>query len=267
MRFVFDNPILVLYNFLINYGGICMRKRPIVIMVAMKIEAAWLIDKLVNVKCETVNQYTFYEGFINDYPVVICHSLVGTINAAVATYIAIEKYQPIAIISEGTAGSHGKDIHKGDIVVGEKCVNIMSVKTPHKKKGEGSNSLNWEFVNFISGEDNRLVYQYGDKHLIELAQKVDYTNGKIYFGTIGSGDVWNNETDKILWLNKNLGTLCEEMEGIAVYTVANNFAVPVLGIRIISNNEILGELYDRNIDLKSQEFTYELILQFIAGIF
>lgn len=265
MRFVFDNPILVLYNFFINYGGIYMRKRPIVIMVAMKIEASWLIDKLVNVKCETVNQYTFYEGVIHDYPVVVCHCLVGTINAAVATYMAIEKYQPIAIISEGTAGAHGKNIHKGDIVVGEKCVNIVSSKTPHKKEGEGSDSLNWELVNFFSGEDVRLVYQHGDKHLVELAKKVYYANGKVHFGTIGSGDVWNNETDKILWLNKNLGTLCEEMEGIAVYTVANNFSIPVLGIRIISNNEILGEPYDRNIGLKSQEFTYKLVLEFIAG--
>ena len=53
------------------------------------------------------------------------------------------------------------------------------------------------------------------------------------------------------------------MEGIAVYTVANNFNIPVLGIRIISNNEILGEEFDKNLGLKSQEFTYELILKMI----
>lgn len=241
-----------------------MKKRPIVIMAAMKVEASWLIEKLANVKCKTVNRYTFYEGLINDYPVVVCHCLVGTINAAVATYMAIEKYQPIAIISEGTAGAHGKDIHKGDIVVGETCANIMSARTPLKKEGEGSNSLNWELLNFIDGETDRFQYQSGDAHLVKLAKKVNYTNGKVHFGTIGSGDGWNREADKILWLHENFGTLCEEMEGIAVYTIANNFAIPVLGIRIISNNEILDEPYDRNIGLKSQEFTYELMLQFIA---
>lgn len=241
-----------------------MKKRPILIMAAMKIEASWLIEKLANVKCETVNRYTFYEGFIHDYPVVVCHCLVGTIHAAVATYMAIEKYQPIAIISEGTAGAHGKDIHKGDIVVGEKCANIMSAKTPLKKEGEGSDSLSWELLNFIDGEINRFQYQSGNAHWVELAKKVTYTDGKVHIGTIGSGDGWNREADKILWLHENFGTLCEEMEGIAVYTVANNFAIPVLGIRIISNNEILDEPYDRTIGLKSQEFTYELMLQFIA---
>ena len=37
-------------------------------------------------------------------------------------------------------------------------------------------------------------------------------------------------------------------------------------IRIISNNEILREPYDRNIGLKSQEFTYELIKKIILRI-
>ncbi len=240
-----------------------MEIKPIVIIAAMQEESDFLINKLKNAKCENVGKYKFYEGFINNYPVVICESLVMSINAAIATHIAIEKYNPIAILNEGTAGAHEKTIHKGDIVIGEKCINITSCKTPNKKAGEGSNSLDWKLVNFISGEENKLEYQYGDKRLINIAKQVTYTEGMVYFGTIGSGDVWNNEIDRILWLNREYKTLCEEMEGIAVYTVANNFNIPVLGIRIISNNEILGEEFDKNLGLKSQEFTYELILKMI----
>lgn len=240
-----------------------MRKNPIVIMVSMKVEANFLIEKLENAKCESINKYNFYEGTINGYPVVICYCHVMSLNAGIATFVAIQKYHPIAIISQGTAGAHGKNIHKGDIVVGEKCINIVSCRTPLKKEGEGSNSLEWDLVNFLDGEDDRLEYQSGDNHLIELAKKIEYSGGNVYFGIIGSGDVWNREADRILWLNQNFGTLCEEMEGIAVYTVANDFDIPVLGIRIISDNEILGEPYDRKIALKSQEFTYKFILQFI----
>ena len=175
-----------------------METRPIVVIAAMQEEANFLINKLKNTKCESVGVYKFYEGFINNYPIVICESLVMSINAAVATYIAIEKYKPIAILNEGTAGAHGKDIHKGDIVIGEKCINITSCKTPNKNKGEGSNSLDWNLVSFISGEEDKLEYQYGDKRLINIAKQVTYTEGMVYFGTIGSGDVWNNETDRIL---------------------------------------------------------------------
>ncbi len=156
-------------------------QKPIVIMAAMEVEADFLIQKLEHVKCEQVNQYKFYEGTIKGYPVVVCECLVMTINAAVATYIAIEKYHPMAIISEGTAGANAKHVHKGDIVIGEKCVNIVSYKSPYKKEGEGSNSLEWNLVNFICGEEDRLVYQQGDKHLIQLAKQVKYSDGQVRF--------------------------------------------------------------------------------------
>lgn len=240
-----------------------MEKKPIVIMAAMEVEADFLIQKLENVTCKNVNQYKFYEGTIHDYPIVICQCLVMTINATLATYIAIEKYHPIAIISQGTAGATARNIHKGDIVIGEKCMNIVSYKSPYRKEGEGSNSLEWDLVNFICGEEDRLEYQHADEHLIEVAKKINYEKGKVHFGTIGSGDAWNCEVDKILWLHEKYGTLCEEMEGIAVYVVANNFKVPVLGIRVISDNAILGEDYDRNLGIRSQEFTYEVILKMI----
>lgn len=237
---------------------------PILIIVSMfDVEADFLLSKMENVKQKKVNQYEFYEGTIENYPVVIgwCHCM--TVNAALATYIAIEKYHPIAIINQGSAGAHGKSIHKGDIVIGEKCMNIVSCRTPLKKEGEGSNSLEWELVNFICGEEDRLQYQEADKSLIELAKKVQYKEGTVHVGLIGSGDVWNKEADRILWLHETYGTLCEEMEGIAIYQVANEFGVPVLGIRIVSNNEILQEPYDREIAIKSQRFAYELILKII----
>lgn len=240
-----------------------MEKRPIVIMAAMESEANFLLEKLKNVNWETINQYKFYEGTINSYPVVVCRCNVMSINASIASCIAIQKYHPITIISQGTAGGHGKDIHSGDIIIGQKCVNIMSSKTPAKKDGEGSNSLDWELINFISGEEDRLIYQLSNEHLVELCKTITYTEGIVHFGILGSGDVWNKETDRILHLNQKYGTLCEDMESIAIYTVANNFNIPVIGIRIISNNESLGEPFDSNTALECQKFVYEFVLKLI----
>jgi len=240
-----------------------MEKRPILIMVAMEVETNFLISKLENQVCQKVNKYKFFEGKINNYPIVICLSNVMTINSSVATVIAIQKYNPIAIINEGTAGAHCKDIHTGDIVVGERCFNINSFQSLHKKEGEGSNPFEWELMNFTSDQADRFEYQYADKYLINLAKQIKYTDGKVHFGNIGSGDCWNKETDRILWLHDKNNSLCEDMEGISSYTLANNFNIPVIGIRVISNNEILGEPYDRNIGIKAQEFTYQLILKYI----
>lgn len=240
-----------------------MNKRPIIIIAAMDAEFDFLLEKLNNVKLKKFNIYDFYEGEMNDYPVIIANCKVMSINGAIATHIAIDNYNPIAIINEGTAGSHSKDVHKGDIVIGENCINIVSNQTPIKGKGEGSNSLDWNLTDFIGGEENRLIYRKADINLLNLAKEVEYLEGKVHFGTIGSGDVWNREVDRIMMLNKKYDTLCEEMEGISVYTVANNFNIPVIGIRIISNNEILGESYERSTGRKSQEFTYELIKKII----
>ena len=58
-------------------------------------------------------------------------------------------------------------------------------------------------------------------------------------------------------------TVCEEMEGFAVYSVAEKFKVPVIGFRVISNNELTGEKYDTKYGECSQEFTYCFVKRFI----
>jgi len=233
--------------------------KPIVIIAAMDVEYDFLLEKLDKVQVKQIADFKFFEGKINNYPVVICKSNIMTINAAVATYISIQNYKPLAIINEGTAGGHGTDIHKGDIVVGENCINIISAQTPSKKLGEGSNSLEWYIAEFLEGEENRIIYKLADKNLLKIAKEVEYLEGKVHFGTIGSGDIWDKESDRIIMLNEKYGTLCEEMEGWAIYSIANKFNIPVIGVRIVSNNEILNEHYERNAGRKSQEFTYSFI--------
>ena len=56
------------------------------------------------------------------------------------------------------------------------------------------------------------------------------------------------------------------MECIAIYDIAHDFDIPVLWIKAISNNEILGEKFDKNMAKVPQEFAYQLILQIIKNI-
>lgn len=238
--------------------------RPIVVIAAMEVEFKYLLEKLENVKLNQVNKFNFYEGSINKYPTVICHCYVNTINATLATYIAIDKYNPIAIVNEGTAGAHGKKVHKNDIIIGLKCLNSISIKTPPKKEGEGSDSLEWKLTNFAYDEkDDQVDYQFGDQNLLKVAQSIEYSNGHVHIGVISSGDVWNREADRILWYNAKFNSLCEEMECYAIYTVANNFKVPAIAIKVISNNEILNEPFDENTAVNSQKFAYDFILLLI----
>lgn len=242
--------------------------KPILIIGAMDPEIDFLVEKLENVKKEKLNIYNVYEGSIQGYPVVIAQSEVGIINSSVLTTLAIEKYNPLLIINEGTAGGIGRDVHKSDLVIGTECFNIMSGKTPYKEEGEGSNSLDWDYITFVNGGKDEKKTIKADEELVEFVEnmKEKYEKGTLHKGVIGSGDIWNCEKDKIMYLNQKHDVVCEEMEGIAVYTVAGNYNIPVVGIRVISDNEMLEEEYDRNLGLECQKFVYEVVKEFIKKI-
>ena len=196
----------------------------IMIMGAMKdVELNLILDYLKDIRIHVEATYTFYEGKLYDKDIVVCHTGIGTINAAVATFIGIKKYNPTAIFVIGTAGAHSEELHNEDLVVATSVLDL--------------NSLNYEIKTLKSSEA-----------LIELMKKHCQTSTfYTYFGVVGSGDVWNKDTLKIKELNKKYGTLCEEMESIGVYEIAHKYNVPVITIRIISNNEITGEEYDRRV--------------------
>lgn len=94
---------------------------------------------------------------------------------------------------------------------------------------------------------------------MELAEKTPY-DGKLLRGKLGSGDLFSRETDRIDLLHTQFGELCEDMESAAVYKVCQTFHVPVIGIRIISNNEITGKHDDpgaiSNCPIKNSRITY-----------
>lgn len=55
------------------------------------------------------------------------------------------------------------------------------------------------------------------------------------------------------------GAICEDMECISIYTASNLYKIPVISIKGISNNEILGKEYDYSVSRKVQIFVEELV--------
>ena len=261
------------------------KKRPILIQGAMEVEIKTIKDNIRNRKQERIDGYEFYYGELEGYPVIISKTEIGIMNTAVATYIGIKHFEPCMIINQGTAGGFGEDVHRGDLIVAKDCFCLNSYKTDYLKKGEGSNPFNWKLQTFYDGVD-RFEKLEASKELISLIKKVvlqhsnfvleDTTQNKdsnfsdtikkqekVIFGTIGSGDCWNQEIDYITYLNKEYGALCEDMETIGAYKVASCFKTPVIGIRVVSDNEILQEEYDKTLASKVQDFVILLCKEWI----
>ncbi len=234
----------------------------ILIIAAMAdVELNYLKQRLDIKEQINTNICNFFIGKMFQNEVILCDAKVGLINTSAATTLAIEKFNPDYIINQGCSGGFAENIHKGDIVIGTECINISSMITKPKGIGEGSSLDDWELINFIAGEKDRLVTQKAGKKLIDLIRKIEscYKQGKIHYGVIGSGDIWNKECDRIIFLNEKYNILCEDMEGIAVYTIANLYKIPAIDIRVISDNEILKEEYDRSVSIKAQQFTENLL--------
>lgn len=242
-----------------------MNKKPILIQVAMEVEAQVLLNKINNLEEFEIKGYKYYKGLFHDYPIVISLSKVGLINASTSLTIAVNEFNPKAIINMGIAGATSKNIHTKDIVIGESCININSYRTSYLKEGEGSNPNKWELLTFISGETDRLVIEKASEKLIELTKEISNEEyGNLYYGRIGSGDIWNNEMDRLLFLNEKYEILCEDMESIATYTLANQWNIPVISLKMISDNSLTGEEYNRDVGKYIGEYTIKYLERLIT---
>ncbi|WNB90907.1 5'-methylthioadenosine/S-adenosylhomocysteine nucleosidase [Bacillus sp. NEB1478] len=262
------------FSFSQNESGQGKKKQPIIIQGPMPIEAENFAKRLKNMKEEKSGNFVFYKGKLDNYPVIVMKTGKGMENTAAATAIAIEKYHPIAIINQGTSGGHDPNLNVFDIVLGERTVNLGSLKTPPKEKNEGIHPSDWFPMDLMAsegsaGEDpnaNKARYYEGDEELLTAAHAVKdkYTKGKVVDGTIGSADVWNNEVDRIKWFHETFGTSVEEMEGASAAQISKAYDVAFLGIRVLSNNKTNGGTYNPNTAAANQDYVYEVVKEYIA---
>ncbi|ELK45863.1 5'-methylthioadenosine/S-adenosylhomocysteine nucleosidase [Halobacillus sp. ACCC02827] len=248
-------------------------QQPILIQGPMPIEAEEFAARLKDVEEETSGSFVFYKGTVDDYPVIVMKTGKGMENTAAATAIAIEKFDPAAIINQGTSGGHDPELNVFDIVLGKRTVNLGSLKTGHLEDEEGIEPTEWIPMDLLAsegsaGEDEdaeKVRYFEGDEGLLKAANAVKdtYEDGKVVEGTIGSADVWNNEVDRIQWFHENFGSSVEEMEGAAAAQIAGAYDVPFLGIRILSNNKTNGGAYNPDTAASNQEYVYEVVQEYI----
>ncbi len=247
--------------------------RPLIVQGAMQIEIEKLATSLEQAAIERVGEWTFWRGTVNGYPVIGSKTLKGMSNAAAATTIAVQKYQPVAIINQGTAGGHDPDLHLYDIVIGSRSVNLGAFKSPTKGPGAGSHPLEWKPLNLTAADGSAatdrntgLASFDADPALMGTARGVRsaYTRGRVVEGVIGSSDMWNDEVDRIVALRQAYGTAVEEMETASSAQVARQMGVPFLGVRIVSDNATNGTPWDPKTSEACEEFVYELVKAHVA---
>lgn len=197
---------------------------------------------------------SFYVSGDGDTEIILQLTRMGMVNASMATMAAIYEFHPDFIVNQGTAGAQVKSLASGDIVIGERAVNVHSLEMKKRGLGEGMAPADW------IGMDTE--YIEADQELVKMFRDGigETTNtGKVITGTLGSGDLFSKEKDRIVWLHQTFGHVSEDMESFAVYSVCRACGVPCVAVRVISNNELLDEDYDKNTSLELQRVIWSVI--------
>ncbi|BCL76833.1 MTA/SAH nucleosidase [Jeongeupia sp. HS-3] len=224
--------------------------KPIVIQGAMQVEVAVLVSRLSGAVCETAGGWTFWRGLLGGVPVVISRTGMGMSNAAAATAIAIERYAPLAVINQGTAGGHDPQLLPHDLVLGTRVIHLGAFQSPYRAPGAGSDTLAWRPLDLMDQSETAdftlpvPMSFAADPALLAAARRAAYPAGQVVDGVIGSSDVWNNELDRIAHFHARYGTLVEEMEAASVAQVCGQYGVPFLCVRVVSNNIVIGAPHD-----------------------
>jgi len=249
--------------------------RPVVVQGAMDVEIRTLAGALEHAEEQRVRGWTFWRGAIDGYPVVVSKTLKGMSNAAAATVLAAERYEPIAIINQGTGGGHAPDLHVFDIVVGTESVNLGSFKTGYRARGGGSRFEEWMPLDLMRSEGSagndpnaRTMRRFhADRRLLAAARSVGdrYRRGRVVDGVIGSSEVWNSELDRVQQFHDRFGTTAEEMETASAAQIAAQYDIPFLGVRVVSNNITNDGAYDPATGAACQEYVLDVVKAYISG--
>lgn len=250
--------------------------RPVLVQGAMQLEIELLIARLGGTSIERIGPWTFWRGTVDGYPVIVSKTLKGMSNAAAATALAVERYRPIAIINQGTAGGHSPTLRVYDIVLGASSVNLGAFKSPRRLAGAGSNTLDWTPLDLMVAEgsagnnpnEHRIARFQGDPSLLAAASSARpaYTRGRVVEGVIGSSDIWNDELDRIARFRAEFGTSAEDMETVSAAQIAALFNVPFLGVRVLSNNATNGGAHDPKTGEACQDYVYRVVKAYVATL-
>jgi len=190
---------------------------------AMDEEIAHLLNYLTNKKEYKVANSLFYTGTIRETDVVLLKSGIGKVNAAMATTILMEKFQPNYVINTGSAGGFSPTLQVGDIVISEEVVH---------------HDVDATAFNYAYGQVPQMPHTYkANSYLLEKTKEVVQTIGLHYeVGLVATGDSFMADEKRIAAVKTLFPQmLAAEMEGAAIGQVCYQYDVPFIIIRSISD--------------------------------
>lgn len=212
------------------------------------------IRKMLDWPCDMERSgLRFTSGSLEGMEVVVVHSGVGKVNAAMCAQCLIDSFPITQIINTGVAGSLDARLDIGDIVVSTDVLHHdMDVTGCGCEIGQIPRMDTLSFP--------------GDPDMAEVAEKscrLANPDIAVYRGRILSGDQFISSDAQKRRIKDMFGGLCAEMEGAAIAQVAYLNEVPFLIIRAISDKaDGSAEMDYTRFEMEAIEHTTRLLKQY-----
>ena len=208
--------------------------KPIVVIAAVTQEIELLEKALEHSGRVKTGGFEYIEGTIGNLRVVVCAGGVGKVNAAAATAVMIDRYQPQLVINTGCAGAYaGSGLSIGNLVVASEEV----LADDGVVVEDGWKDL--RYMNLPSVEQGGLsCYNMLplSRHASEKAmQLADYYGVFLMRGRFATVSTCSGTRLYGAELSHRCSAMIENMEGAAVAQVCLRCGVDCLEIRGISN--------------------------------
>ena len=191
---------------------------------AMQVEVEILLSAMENKTEKQIAGSVFYEGTLENLPVVVVQCGVGKVNAAICAQILCDCFHVTHLVNTGIAGSLCAELDIGDLVVSTDAM-----------------YHDFDCVNFgypmgqVPGMDT-LTFP-ADKKMMDYAfAAAEAVNpGHTKKGRVASGDQFVAVKELKEKIIANTQGLCTEMEGAAIAQTAYRNGLPFVILRAISD--------------------------------
>jgi len=218
-------PLLVL-------SSICASHADIGLIAALNSSLEQLLKSLTIKEISNRAGREFYSGRMDTVDVVLVRSPMGKVNNAITAQSLLSHYTITSVISVAPAGSVGKGIDIGDIVV-------ATALYQHDFGTIKPYGFIWSRTPDGTGWDEP-GYSIADNGLRELAARCardkKSPRNKFHEGVIVTGDQFISAQDKKEWLFKKFRAKAVDMGAAAIAQVCYANGVPFCIVRIITDS-------------------------------
>ena len=211
------------------------------IMGAMPEEIDKIIAQITNKEIIERGGRLYYKGELFGQQVVAVFSRWGKVAAATTATSLIVEFNVDKIIFTGVAGAISPELNIGDIVIGQRFFQHDMDARPLMRRFEipltGKTSFETSEQNIAQMSQAIHNFLKNNKEFRKSLSDYDINNLKMTIGDIASGDLFISKEETKSSIIRNLpSVVCVEMEGAAVAQVCDDYDIPLIVVRVVSDS-------------------------------